>query len=351
LSATSETNPQRSIAAAVRGWCQDVASGWNRFWFAPADPATLGLIRIFAGAMLFYTHLVWGLQLTSFVGPDGWLPPEAVHRLQEGTYSWSYLWWIEDSPALLWTAHLAGLAIFAMLTVGLFTRTAAVLSAIVALAYVLRLPGALFGLDQINVMLALYLAVGPAGDAYSLDRWRKQRKMDQPLPIRHSWTANLAIRLIQLHMCIIYLFAGMAKLTGTAWWDGTALWMAFGNMEYQSMDMTWMASHPWLINLMTHVTIFWELSYCALVWPRLTRPIVILLAIPLHMGIAICLGMITFGLAMLIGNLAFVSPALVRAVMPKFAGRSARSAEATGTANIPSAKTGRASLRSTGSRR
>ncbi len=140
-------------------------------------------------------------------------------------------------------------------------------------------------------------------------------------PIRHSWTANLAIRLIQIHMCVIYLFAGMAKLTGTAWWDGTALWMAFGNLEYQSMDMTWMANHPWLIDVMTHVTVFWELSYCALVWPRLTRPIVILLAIPLHMGIAICLGMITFGLAMLIGNLAFVSPALVRALMPKLGHR------------------------------
>jgi hypothetical protein len=116
-------------------------------------------------------------------------------------------------------------------------------------------------------------------------------------------------------MCVIYLFAGMAKLTGPAWWDGTAMWMAFGNLEYQSRDMTWMADWPWLMNLMTHVTVFWELSYWALVWPRLTRPVVLLLAIPLHMGIAICLGMMTFGLIMLVGNLAFVSPALVRAVL------------------------------------
>lgn len=141
------------------------------------------------------------------------------------------------------------------------------------------------------------------------------------LPVRFSWTANLSIRLIQIHMCVIYLFAGMAKLTGAGWWDGTALWMAFGNMEYQSMDMTWLASYPILINVMTHVTVAWELSYCALVWPRLTRPIVILLAIPLHMGIAICLGMVTFGLAMLIGNLAFVSPALLRAILGWRAGR------------------------------
>ncbi len=307
--------PARAINA-VRDWGAEVLAGWNRFWFQAADPATLGLIRILAGAMLFYTHLVWSLDLTAFIGPNSWLPASSVQLLQQGTYSWSYLWWIEDSPALLWTAHIAALVVFAMLTVGLFTRVASVLALVAALAYVQRLTGALFGLDQVNVMLALYLAIGPSGDAFSLDRWLRRRRVGHPLPVRHSWSANLSIRLIQIHMCVIYLFAGMAKLTGAAWWDGTALWMAFGNMEYQSMDMTWLVEYPLLINVMTHVTVAWELSYCALVWPRLTRPIIILLAVPLHMGIAVCLGMVTFGLAMLIGNLAFVSPALVRAIWP-----------------------------------
>ncbi len=306
---------------AVRDWGADVLAAWNRFWFQAIDPATLGLIRILAGAMLFYTHLVWSLDLTAFIGPNSWLPASSVQLLQENTYAWSYLWWIEDSPALLWTAHIAALVVFAMLTVGLFTRVMSILALIATLAYIERLPGSLFGLDQVNSMLALYLAIGPSGDAYSLDRWLRARGTQAMLPVRFSWTANLSIRLIQIHMCVIYLFAGMAKLTGAGWWDGTALWMAFGNMEYQSMDMTWLASYPILINVMTHVTVAWELSYCALVWPRLTRPIVILLAIPLHMGIAICLGMVTFGLAMLIGNLAFVSPALLRAILGWRAGR------------------------------
>ncbi len=53
------------------------------------------------------------------------------------------------------------------------------------------------------------------------------------------------------------------------------------------------------------------------IWPRLTRPIVLALAIPLHLGIACFLGMITFGLVMLIGNLAFISPAMVRAILSR----------------------------------
>jgi hypothetical protein len=63
---------------------------------------------------------------------------------------------------------------------------------------------------------------------------------------------------------------------------------------------------------MTHATVFWELSYAALIWPALTRPWMLLMAVFVHGGIILFLGMPTFGLAMLIGNLAFVSPKTVR---------------------------------------
>src|SRR5690606_7037393 len=66
-----------------------------------------------------------------------------------------------------------------------------------------------------------------------------------------------------------------------------------------------------------HVTVVWEVSYPALVWPRLTRPLVVALAVPLHLGIAFFLGMITFGTVMLFANLAFVSPWIVRAVIDR----------------------------------
>jgi hypothetical protein len=322
-----------AILGYLRTWTADVVSAWNRFWFQPADPATLGLIRILTGAMLFYTHLVWSLDLDAFFGPHSWLPQGSVGLLQKDTYSWSYLWWLQDSPLALWSAHIAALVVFALLTCGLFSRVMSVLALVAALAYVGRVPGALFGLDQINVMLAMYLVVGPSGDAYSLDRWLKRRRTGAPLPVRPSWTANLAIRLIQVHLCIIYLFAGTAKLTGPAWWDGTALWMALGNMEYQSLDMTWLAQWPKLINVMTHVTVYWEIFYCALIWPRLTRPVMLVLAIPLHLGIAICLGMVTFGLVMLFANLAFLPPQFVRALLgerPAEQGRAGDSAATTG---------------------
>ncbi len=314
-------------------------AGWNRFWFTPQDPATLGLIRVLAGAMLFYTHLVWSLDLSGFFGPSGWLAPEALAAAYGDARElfWSHWHWI-DSPTAMWAAHIAALVVFALLTVGLFTRFVSILAWLLTVSYAHRvMPAALFGLDDINVMLAMYLMIGPSGAAYSLDQWLAKRKgragqggalsgsqalPGNPLPARLrlanealSHTANIAIRLIQLHLCVIYLFSGLGKAMGETWWDGSAMWLAVANYEYQSIDLTWLADSPAILSLFAHITVAWELSYPALVWPRLTRPLVVAMSVPIHLGIALFLGMMTFGLAMLIANLAFVSPWVVRAVL------------------------------------
>jgi hypothetical protein len=167
---------------------------------------------------------------------------------------------------------------------------------------------------------------GNSGGIWSLDRWLAIRRGNDALPQATVGT-NIAVRLLQLHMCVIYLFGGIGKMRGDMWWDGSALWFAFATLEYQSLDMTWMVNHRWLLALLTHVTVFWETFYCFLVWPKLTRPIAVGMAIGVHLGIAACLGMKTFGLVMIIGNLAFVYPEQVRDVVAwltrSFAPRSA----------------------------
>jgi hypothetical protein len=292
----------------LTGW---LIAGWSRFWFTPGDPATLCLIRILAGALLLYTHLVWSIGLADFYLPSGWVSPDAAGASQPDPYAWSYFWLIH-SPGALWAVHIAALVAFTCLTIGLFSRVAAIVSYIAAVSYVNRVPGAQFGLDQINVLLAMYLMVGPSGACYSIDRLRAKRRAGTTTAVAPSVSANLAIRLIQVHMCIIYFFAGLSKLQGETWWRGDAIWGAVANLEYQSLDMTWLATWPLLVALLTHVTVFWELTFCVLVWVPKLRPLVLAMAVPLHMGIAVAMGMITFGLVMLIGCTAFVPPWLVR---------------------------------------
>jgi len=317
---------QREATDYFRGCAQAWVEGWNWFWFQPADPVTLSLIRVCAGLMLFYTHLVWAIDLHGFFGNRGRISPEFVSAFFDTTntqshFAWSHLHGIQ-SPVVLWALHIAALIVFAMLTVGLYSRVVSVIALLIAIGYVHRAPGAQFGLDQINVILAMYLVVGPCGAYYSVDRWlrgkrenREQRSTGEAFETPPSTAANIAIRLIQCHLCVIYLFAGVGKLLGVSWWEGTALWRSLACYEYQSINMLWIAHYPSLINLLTHVALAWEVSYVFLIWPKQTRPLVLAMAVPIHLGIAMCLGMITFGTVMLIANLAFVSPVVVRKLL------------------------------------
>ncbi len=306
----------KRIGAYFSELTKSTGNGWDRFWFTPADPATLGLIRIFAGSIILYTHAAWTVDLVGFLGPEGRLPVDFVREAHGTSWAWSHLFWL-TSPEALWIAHGLALIVLFMFTVGLWTRVTAVLAALITISYAHRAEGALFGLDQLNGFLALYLAVGPSGGAYSLDCWRKRRAGLEFAAARPTVTANLAIRLIQVHMCVVYLFAGLGKLRGDTWWEGTALWGAFANYEYQTLDMTWLAGYPLFVNFVTQLILVWEITYCVLVWPRLIRPIVLFLAIPLHLGIGLSMGMMTFGLIMLVGNLAFVPPTIVRSLLDR----------------------------------
>lgn len=300
------------LVAYLRDGSLAMATAWNRFWFTPTDPATLCLIRVLAGSMLFYTHAVWTLDLEAFFGEQSWLSCEVIAQANQGGYSWSVMNWCR-SPISLWSMHVAALTTFALLTVGLWTRAVSVLAFVFTVSYAHRTPGALYGLDQINGLLSLYLMVGSCGVRFSVDAWRARRAgqaIDSP-----SVTANLAIRLMQCHMCVVYLFAGLSKLQGLSWWNGFAFWGGIANQEYQTLDLTWLADWPLIINALTHLTVAFELSYCVLIWNRWTRPLVLLAAVCLHLGIVFALGMPTFGLTMLTANVAFVSPTLIRSLI------------------------------------
>jgi hypothetical protein len=305
---------------SVLNYFQEIISttraGWDRFWFKESDPATLSLIRILAGGMLFYTHAIWAWNSNDFFAQTSWLSPDAVSLMQQTGYQWSHLWWFDTAGSLAFS-HVAALTIFGLLTVGLCTRYVSVLAFFVAVSYAHRTPGALFGLDQINTLLAFYLMLAPCGARYSLDSWLKNRQSEKPQSVKPTISANIATRLIQVHLCVIYLFAGLSKLQGEAWWNGTAIWGGIANYEYQSLNMTWLADWPLTINALTHCAVLWEVSFCVLIWNRLTRPIVLAGAVALHAGIALCLGMITFGTIMIVANMSFVKPELVRALLTR----------------------------------
>lgn len=308
--------------AACRAWFTDSVAAWDRFWFTPRLPHTLAILRIITGLMLLYSHLVLATDLMSFLGDDAWISNETARQLHDGAFGFSdagrsYLWYL-DNPLLLWLHHGLTIIVTACFAAGFLTRISAPAAWLLQLMYLHRMTGTLFGFDQIVTYTAMYLMFAPCGSWLSVDAWLRQtqvskrgnRRLWQWLfpEARATIAANIATRLLQIHLCVIYLFGGLAKARGTSWWDGMAIWYSVSNYEYQSHDMTWLGGYPRIASALAHATIFWEVSYCALVWPRLTRPLVLAVAVAVHGGIALFLGMITFGVMMIAANMIFIRP-------------------------------------------
>jgi len=295
-----------NLSAAVR-------DGWSRFFFRPADPTALGLIRVAVGLLAFWSLFVIGLDLHAYLGSQGWADAESIRQAMP-PFAWSFWFFVPD--ALLRSVWLACLVVLGLFTVGLFSRSTAVLAWVIVVSTVRRAPFALFGFDQVLSLLTLYLAVcGASGQSLSVDRFLRRLRGTTATPggPRPTIAANISLRLIQLHLAFIYGMAGLAKLQGPSWWTGTAIWGTMAAGEFASLDFTSLAAWPKLLNVMTHGSLALEILYPILIWIGLTRPLMILGAVGLHLGIAIVSpGLTEFGLAMIAANLSFVSGVWLR---------------------------------------
>ena len=326
---------------------------WERFWFAPANPTTLCVMRVATGLVVLYVMISYCFGLLTYVGPHGWLDRTTIdymrHKINiylprndwepidlqhsapvvQGNVYWSIFFHIRD-PRWIWAFHYAAIGVAFLFLIGLWTRITSVLMWMISICYIERAITNMFGMDTMLNIALLYLMIGPSGACLSVDRlleiWRARRRGLSPPPVQPSATANFAIRLCQIHFCFIYLSSGMSKLMGTTWWSGTALWRTFLNYEFAPMEnpaymavLTWLAQNRLLWEMfMTGGVIFtfWaELGLPFLIWLPKMRWIMLTSAVLLHTGIGLFMGLVMFSILMIILVFSFAPPEQVEAVL------------------------------------
>ena len=78
------------------------------FFFRPNAAHTLALIRIATGSMIAYIHLVWMLNLESFLGPFALINNTTWSALHHGTvpeFKWTYLAQTDRKSTRLNSSH------------------------------------------------------------------------------------------------------------------------------------------------------------------------------------------------------------------------------------------------------
>jgi hypothetical protein len=330
---------------------RDLLRGWNDFWFRPADPATLGMVRICTGLILLYVHLTCAAWILDFVGPEAWVDQEAIAKLRdpqalakhapEGaatpqalheskSYAFSLWFWITN-PTIIVILHSVFLLALLTFTLGLCSRISSIVVWMGHLSYIQRSHDIWFGMDTIVLMITLYLMFAPTGATLSLDRLIQRLRAARgalavPMrgallldpPAQPSWTGNAVIRLIQVHMAIVYLWAGLSKLQGAQWWNGVAGYRTMMVPEFRIFSLDWLAeaAPDWITLLVssfvTYFTLIFEIGFVFLVWNRKLRPLVLFSALLLHLGIGLFMGLGAFAMIMLTGCMAFVEPSSMR---------------------------------------
>jgi hypothetical protein len=235
------------------------------------------------------------------------------------------IWFYVQDPQVMLVLQSIFLVATVCFTLGLCARVSSVIVWAGHLSYIQRGYVTWFGMDSVLCMLLLYLMFGPTGATLSLDRlierYRIARRRlsaglalgKEDLALKPRWSANVVLRMIQIHMCIIYLFAGVSKLQGDKWWSGSAAWYTMMVPELEIFSMRWLGTAPdWIYMLIvfgiTYYTLVFEISFIFLVWNRVLRPIMIFGAFALHAGIGLFMGLGSFGVAMLTGCSAFINP-------------------------------------------
>jgi hypothetical protein len=346
-----------------------MVEAWNRFWFRPADPTPLGVIRIVTGLLVLYVHLAYTVDLQELFGPHAWIDAQGIDKVRhevplqfrgskwdesltpyrgektaadkeymrewenfhprqvpaKGIYSWS-IWFHVTDPTWIAVVHGGILAILVLFTLGVATRVTSVLAWLGTVSYIQRAPTTLFGMDTMMNLLMLYLMIGPSGAALSVDRliaryWvtRRALRAGRPAPSLNPAplvSANLAIRLLQVNLCIVYLASGLSK-RGPSWWNGTAVWGTLANYEFSPMHfapylafLRFLSENRWLWEIFITggvvFTLFLEISFAFLIWVRPLRWVMLTMAVMMHTGIAIFMGLNTFSLMMMGLLLSFV---------------------------------------------
>lgn len=292
-------------------------SAWTRFWFRPESTITLGLVRIFFGAVIFLWVLSLLPDLLNWLGPEGITP-----QVPDSPYTWSVLY-ASNTAAAAYAVWAVTLLAALALTLGWHTRLAALIVFVGVMSVQRRQPWVFNSGDTLLRIETLFMVLAPAGSALSLDA-RRTTGSFWSVAERAPWT----LRLFQVQCSIVYLVTFHDKITGVTWNEGTSISYALRLAEFQNFSVPhWVLVNGTLMNLAAWATLAVEFSLGTLIWKRKLRPWVILGGILLHLSIILTLAVSFFTWAIFVLYVAFIPVETATEWVGKFRARFGRREE------------------------
>lgn len=268
-------------------------------------------------------------------GPGSPWTPDLARELS-GQTGWFSILTLSDSTWYFEACYAFALATAALFLLGWRTRVASILFALTVTSFHGRCIFMTDGGDNLIVLMAVYLMFTDCGRHWSLDARRRVRVSPEaagrpdlprstPLPARQQAylvrrmlsTAlhNCGMLVIAAQVCILYGAAGLYKVQGGLWRDGTALHYVLNLDLFQPWPAlsAQVDSHHLLAAVVGYVTVLVQVAFPFTVFSRL-KYVVLFVLLGMHIGIAVLLGLPMFSGAMIVADAVFLPDALITRV-------------------------------------
>jgi Vitamin K-dependent gamma-carboxylase len=203
-----------------------------------------------------------------------------------------------SEETVLTVAWVSLLSAGSLLLLGLLSRPAAIVAWFVHLCAAKSGGLLAYGADNFMTTALFYLMLSPLPDRYSFDHWVTKTKLKNPQALGF-WR-----RVLQVHLCFVYLIGGLAKLLGNGWWDGSNLWRSLIRPPFNLVSADLLIHFKYILPLLGIAICLLEVSYPVFIWLRSTRRIWLACILAMHAAIGLTMGLYLFALIMIVMNLA-----------------------------------------------
>ncbi len=189
-----------------------------------------------------------------------------------------------------------------LLALGVFTRVSSLLAFFFFLVFSLSLYPFLYGVDLYQSVFLLFLTIFPSGYALSLT----SKKSDDKILNQQK----IAVRGIQIYLALTYFSAGFGKFNMDSWFNGEFLYLSLSDPTYQLLSFTYNVHYGFYV-FSGILVVFIEMFYCMLVLIPYVRTVLIITIVGMHLFIALFMGLIPFGVLLMMVNLVVWYPVIL----------------------------------------
>ncbi|MEC4017441.1 HTTM domain-containing protein [Streptomyces sp. H27-D2] len=260
-------------------------------------------------------------------GPGSpWTPALAAELFSQT--GWSSILTLSDSRPYFEACYALALVASALYMLGWRTRVLSVIFAVVVASFHSRAIFMTDGGDNLILLMAVYLCFTACGRRWSLDARRVRIRVSadqagQPSTNRRTSNSlsqlssarqhlttvmhNCAMLVIAAQVCLLYGSAGLYKVQGSYWDNGTALHyvLNLGLFRPWPALSLMVDRHQMLVVIASYLTVLLQVALPFVLFSR-AKYVVLTMLLGMHLGIAVLMGLPLFSGAMVIADAVFL---------------------------------------------